>query len=122
VRAPAWVSWWLAGAALSVVLLGLALRTPFVVPVGIVALGLLAVRSPERAAFGGGALMVSGVAFLLFVRSAVERCAEFDRVSRPNGGCTIYGTEEQVIAIGLYVLIGVGFTAYAALRRRRVVV
>ena len=121
-RAPKWVSWWLAGAALSVVLLGLALRTPFVVPVGIIALGLLAVRSPERAAFGGGALVVSGVAFILFVRDSVERCAEFDRVSRPNGGCSVYGVEEQLIAMGLYILVGVGFTAYAALRRRPTVI
>jgi hypothetical protein len=118
VRAPTWVSWWLAGAALSVVLLGLALRTAFVVPVGIIALGLLALRSPERAAFGGGALMVSGAAFLLFVRSSVERCAEFDRLARPNGGCATYGVNEQVFAIGLYVLVGAGLTAYAALRRR----
>jgi hypothetical protein len=120
VRAPNWVSWWLAGAALSVVLLSLALRTSFIVPVGIIALGLLALRSPERAAFGGGAMVVSGVAFLLFVRDSVERCAEFDRVSRPNGGCTIYGVEQQLIAMGLYVLVGVGLTAYAALRRRLV--
>jgi hypothetical protein len=118
VRAPKWVSWWLAGAALSIVLLGLAIRTSFVVPVGIIALGLLAVRSPERAALGGGALVVSGVVFVLFVRSSVERCAEFDRVSRPNGGCSVYGVEEQLIAMGLYILVGVSLTAYAALRRR----
>lgn len=117
-----WVLWWCAGAALSLVLLGLALRTPFVVPVGIGALGLLALRSPERAAFGGGALVVSGVAFVLFVRDSVERCAEFDRVSRPNGGCSTYGVEQQLIAIGLYVLVGIGLTVYAARRRRRAAV
>lgn len=117
-RAPQWVIWWLAGGALSVVLLGLALRTSLVTIVGVVTIALLALRSPERAAVGGGALVVSGAAFLFFVRQAVERCAEFDRVSRPAGGCTTYGVDEQLIAMGLYLLVGIGLTAYAALRPR----
>lgn len=118
--APQWVSWWLAGAALGVVLLGLALTSSLVVPVGVVALALLVLRSPERAAFGGGATVVTGAAFLYSVRVSVERCAELDRVSRPNGGCTMSGVEEQLIAMVLYLLVGVGLTAYAALRTRLV--
>jgi len=120
VRAPQWVWWWLAGAILGAVLLGLALRSAPVAPVGIIALGLLALRSPERAAFGGGAIVLTGGVFVYMVRDAVERCAEFDRASRPNGGCTIYGVEEQLIAMGLYLLVGIGLTAYAALRARPV--
>jgi hypothetical protein len=48
----------------------------------------------------------------------VERCAEFDRLSRPSGACATYGVEEHVIAMGLYLLVGVGLTAYAALHPR----
>ncbi|HEV8670367.1 MAG TPA: hypothetical protein VGS01_06485 [Candidatus Limnocylindria bacterium] len=119
-HAPEWVSWWLAGATLSAVLLGLALRTSAVALVGILALALVALRSPERGAVGGGAIVVSGAGFLYSVRQAVERCAEFDRVSRPNGGCTVYGVEDQVIAMGLYLLVGIGLTVYAAFRSRAV--
>ena len=119
-RAPQWVSWWLAGAILGAVLLGLALRTSLVVPFGVIALAVLALRSPERAAFGGGAIVLSGGAFVYMLRDAVERCAEFDRVSRPNGGCTTSGVEEQLIAMGLYLLVGIGLTGYAALRARPV--
>jgi predicted NBD/HSP70 family sugar kinase len=88
-------------------------------PLALAALAVLAVRSPERAAFGGGALIPTGLWFLDELRGAVERCAEFDRVSRPNGGCAIYGVNEQAIAVGFYVAVGVGLTAYAAIRRRR---
>ena len=99
-------------------LLGLALRTSLVVPFGVIALAVLALRSPERAAFGGGAMVLTGGVFVYMVRDAVERCAELDRVSRPNGGCTTYGVEEQLIAMGLYLLVGIGLTAYAASRAR----
>ena len=78
---------------------------------------VLAVRSPERAAFGGGALISTGLWFLYQLNAAVERCAEVDR--SPSGSCSIYGVNEQAIAIGLYVAAGVGLTAYAAFRRRR---
>jgi hypothetical protein len=100
------------------VLLGLALVSALVVPVGIIALGLLALRAPERAAFGGGAIVLTGSVFIYVVPSAVERCADFDRVSRPTGGCTVYGVDEQLIAMGLYLLVGIGLTAYASLRTR----
>ena len=40
--------------------------------------------------------------------------AEFDRVSRPSGGCESYGVQDQLIAIGLYLLVGVVLTANAA--------
>ncbi len=117
--APRWAWWWLAGAALGFVLLGLAMRTSLVTPVGVIALAALALRSPERAAFGGGAIVVTGATFLHFLRAAVERCAEFDRVSRPVGGCTTYGVEEQLVAMGLYLAVGIGLTAYARLRHKQ---
>lgn len=117
---PPWLLWWLFGAVGGVALL--AVLTTFNIvasPLALAALVVLAVRSPERAAFGGGALIPTGLWFLYELRGAVERCAEFDRVSRPNGGCSIYGVNEQAIAMGFYVAVGVGLTAYAAIRRRR---
>jgi len=113
-----WVRWWLAGAALAAVLLSLAMRTSFVALVGVIVVALFAIRSPERAAFGGGAIMFTGGVFLYFVRDSFDRCAKFDSVARPIGGCTSYGVEEQVVAMALYLLVGVGLTAYAALRPR----
>ena len=113
-----WVRWWLAGAALAAVLLSLAMRTSLVALVGIIVVALFALRSPERAAFGGGAIVLTGAVFLYFVRDSFERCANFDRVARPTGGCTAYGVEEQVIAMALYLLVGIALTAYAVLRPR----
>ncbi len=74
-------------------------------------------RSRVRAALGGGDLIPTGLWFLYELRAAVERCAEIDR--SPSGSCAVYGVEEQAIAMGLYVLIGVGLTAYAAVHSRR---
>ena len=113
-----WVRWWLAGAALGAVLLGLAIRTSAVAFVGIIVLALLAIRSPERAAFGGGAMVLTGGVFLYMLRESFERCAKFDREARPFGGCSMFGVEDSVVAMGLYLLVGVGLTAYAALRPR----
>jgi len=113
-----WVPWWLAGAALSAVLLGLAVRTSFVALVGIIVLALFATRSPERAAFGGGAIVLTGSVFLYLLREGFERCAKFDSTARPIGGCTMFGVEEQVVAMALYLLVGIGLTAYAVLRPR----
>lgn len=84
-------------------------------PLVIAVLFVLVIRSPERAALGGGAMLPTGLWFLYEVRAAVERCAEIDR--SPSGSCEIYGVEEQAVAMGLYVLVGLGLTAYAALRR-----
>jgi hypothetical protein len=114
-----WLRWWLFGAIAGGALLFTMTRNGLAVPLVLAALVVLALRSPERAAYGGGALIPTGLWFLYQLRAAVERCAEFDRVSRPNGGCTIYGVEEQAIAMGLYVAVGVGLTAYAAFRPRR---
>lgn len=92
-------------------------RSPITFPLALAVLIVLVLRSPERAALGGGALVPTGAWFLYQVRGAVERCAEIDR--SPTGSCSIYGVEDQVIAMGLYVLVGVGLTAYAAFRPRR---
>ncbi|HEV8229090.1 MAG TPA: hypothetical protein VGQ86_03950 [Candidatus Limnocylindria bacterium] len=108
--------WWLLGALLGLELLWLARYQPLVLIAGAAVLGVLALRSPERAAFGGGALVATGILFLAGSRAAVERCAEIDR--GPSGLCQIYGVEEQAIAMGLYLAVGVGLSLYAALRRR----
>jgi hypothetical protein len=94
-----WAHWWLFG-----------------VPLALAVLVVLVVRSPERAALGGGALIPTGLWFLYELRAAVERCAELDR--SPSGSCSIYGVNEQAIAMSLYVAVGIGLTAYAAFRRR----
>ena len=109
--------WWLFGAVVGIVLLSVAIFSTLVFPLALAALVVLAVRSPERAAFGGGALIPTGLWFLYGLRTAVERCAEIDR--SPSGSCSISGVNEQAIAIGLYVAAGVGLTAYAASRQRR---
>ena len=115
---PRWVVWWLAGAALAAVLFSLALRTSAVAFVGIIVVALMAIRSPERAAFGGGAVVLTGGVFLYLLRESFERCAKFDREARPTGGCSMLGVEDSVVAMALYLLVGVGLTAYAALRPR----
>jgi len=58
----------------------------------------------------------TGLWFLYQLRAAVERCDAMGHT--PRGGCEIYGVPEQAIAMGLYVAVGVGLTAYAALRSR----
>jgi hypothetical protein len=110
------MSWWLFGAFAGWGLLFATTRFPLVFPLVIAVLVVLVVRSPERAAFGGGALILTGGLFLHQLRAAVERCAEMDR--SPSGSCEIYGVEEQGFAMVLYVLAGLGLTAYAALRPR----
>ena len=90
--------------------------SPIVFPLALAALVVIVVRSPERAALGGGALVPSGTWFLYQLREAVERCAAMN--TSPRGGCSIYGVEEQAIAMGLYLAVGVGLTLYAAFRRR----
>jgi len=109
--------WWLFGAIVGIALLSVAIFSTLVFPLALAALVVLAVRSPERAAFGGGGLIPTGLWFLYGLRAAVERCAEIDR--SPSGSCSIYGVNEQAIAMVLYVSVGVGLTAYAAFRRPR---
>jgi hypothetical protein len=117
VALPPWVRWWLFGAIVGIVLLSVVVFSTLVFPLALAALVLLAVRSPERAAFGGGALIPTGLWFLYGLRAAVQRCAEIDR--SPSGSCSIFGVNEQAIAMSLYVAVGLGLTAYAASRRRR---
>ncbi|MGH2492798.1 MAG: hypothetical protein ACRDF9_14980, partial [Candidatus Limnocylindria bacterium] len=123
VTVPRWMRWWLFGALtgitmLSVMFLG-PLAGPLAFPLAFAALVILVVRSPERAAFGGGALTTTGLWFLYALRGAVERCAEIDR--SPTGSCSIYGVEEQAIAMGLYLAVGIGLSLRAASRRRSLV-
>ena len=113
---PAWVRWWLFGGVAASGLLYAALRMPLVFPLIIAVLVVLVLRSPERAAFGGGAMVPTGLFFLYQLRAAVDRCAELDR--SPQGSCAIYGVEEQALAMVFYVAVGFGLTAYAVLRAR----
>jgi len=112
----AWMRWWLFGAVGGISLLWIAIFSTFVFPFALAVVVVLVLRSPERAALGGGALIPTGLWFLYGLRVAVERCAEMDR--SPSGSCSIYGVNEQAVAMGLYVAVGVGLTAYAALRHR----
>ena len=110
------MSWWLFGAFAGCGLLFATTRFSLVFPLVIAVLVVLVIRSPERAAFGGGAMIPTGGWFVYQLRAAVERCAEMDR--SPSGSCEIYGVAEQGFAMILYVLVGLGLTAYAALRPR----
>ena len=110
-----WARWWFVGAATGITLLWVAIFSPIAFPLALVMLVILVVRSPERAALGGGALIPTGLWFLFALRTAVERCAA---ANGPHGSCEIYGVPEQAIAMGLYVAVGIGLTAYALLHSR----
>jgi hypothetical protein len=110
------MKWWLFGAFAACGLLFATMRTLLVFPLIVAVLVILVMRSPERAAFGGGAMVSTGLWFLYELRAAVERCAEMDR--SPSGSCAIYGVEEQGLAMVLYVAVGIGLTAHAVLRQR----
>ena len=90
-------------------------RNVIAVPLIVAVFVVLVVRSPERSALGGGALIPTGLWFLYQLRAAVERCAA---MNGPRGSCEIYGVPEHAVAIGLYVAVGVGLTTFAALRSR----
>lgn len=113
---PDWTRWWLFGAISGIGLLSVMVSNWLALPFVVADLVVLALRSPDRASFAGGALVPTGLWFLYELRGAVERCAEIDR--SPNGSCSIYGVEDQAIAMGLYVAVGLGLTAFAAFRRR----
>jgi hypothetical protein len=111
-----WIHWWLFGALTGITMLSVMVYGRMVFWLALAVLVVLVLRSPERAAFGGGALVPTGLWFLYSLRGAVERCAEMDR--SPSGSCSIYGVEEQAVAMGLYLAVGIGLTLYAASRRR----
>lgn len=117
VMIPRWATWWLFGAVVGITVLGVMMFSPITFPLAFAVLVVLIIRSPERAALGGGALIPTGLWFLYALREAVARCAA---ANGPNGSCQIYGVPEQTIAMGLYVAVGVGLTAYAVLRSRTV--
>jgi len=108
--------WWLFGALAACGLLFATMRTLLVFPLIVAVLVILVIRSPERAAFGGGAMVPTGLWFLYELRAAVERCAEMDL--SPSGSCSIHGVAEQALAMVLYAAAGIGLTAYAVLRPR----
>ena len=110
------MTWWLFGAVVGITMLGVMMFSPIAFPLAFVVLVVLVVRSPERAALGGGAFIPTGLWFLYQLRAAVERCDAMGH--SPRGGCDIYGVPEVAIAMGLYTAVGVGLTAYAALRSR----
>lgn len=110
------MKWWVFGAIVGTTMLGVMVFSPIALPVALVVLVVLVVRSPERAALRGGALIPTGLWFLYQLRAAVERCDAMGH--GPRGGCDIYGVPEQAVAIGLYTAVGVGLTAYAAVRSR----
>lgn len=83
-RVSAWLRWWMFGAVTGIALLWVMIFDAIVFPLALVVLVVVVLRSPERAALGGGALIVN----------------------------------EQAIAMGLYVAVGIALTAYAASRRR----
>ena len=116
VTVPPWIRWWLFGALTGITMLYVMVFSPIAFPLALAALVVIVLRSPERAALGGGALVPTGLWFLNALRGAVARCAEIDR--SPTGSCSIYGVEDQALAMSLYVLVGLGLTAYAALRGR----
>jgi hypothetical protein len=109
------MKWWLFGALVGITLLGVMMFSPIAFPLALAVLVVLVVRSPERAAFGGGALIPTGLWFLYELRAAVERCAA---ANGPRGSCEIYGVPEQAIAMGLYVAVGIALTVYAVIRSR----
>jgi hypothetical protein len=115
-KLPQWATWWIFGAVVGTTLLRVMIFSPIAFPLALVVLVVLVVRSSERAALGGGALIPTGLWFLYQLRAAVERCDAMGH--SPRGGCDIYGVPEQALAIGLYTAVGVGLTAYAALRSR----
>jgi hypothetical protein len=115
-RFPPWLSWWLLGAVVGITILGVMIFSSIAFPLALVVLIVLVIRSPERAALGGGALIPTGLWFLYQLRAAVERCDAMGH--SPRGGCDIYGVPEQAIAMGLYTAVGIGMTAYAAARSR----
>ena len=114
---PPWARWWLFGAVVGTTLLWVMIFSPIAFPLALAVPVVLVVRSAERAALGGGALIPTGLWFLYELRAAVERCTA---MNGPNGSCEIYGVPEQAIAMGLYIAVGMGLTAYAVMRSRSV--
>lgn len=83
---------------------------PLGFPVFAALVALAALRKESRA-LAGGLLVASGLWWLYFVRQAVERCEALNR--QPNGSCSIFGTEEQLVFAGSLVLVGVLLVAIA---------
>ncbi len=113
---PAWARSWLFGAFAGIALLFSAMQAELAFPFVLLVFVATVMRSHARAALGGGALIPTGSPFLYELRAAVERCAEMDR--SPSGSCSTYGVNEEAIAMGLYVAVGLGLSAYGALRSR----
>jgi hypothetical protein len=117
VNLPLWLRWWLAGAAAGIALVLVMAFSPIVAWLALAALVGLVVRSPERAAVGGGAIIPTALWLLYELRIEVERCTHI--VRGRSVPCASFGVEMQAIVMGLYLAVGIGLTAYAALRRPR---
>lgn len=79
VTMPPWMHWWLFGALTGITFLSVMGFSPIAYWLALAVLVVIVMRSPERAALGGGALIPTGLWFLYGLRGAVERCAEMDR-------------------------------------------
>lgn len=96
-----WARWWFFGAVVGITLLWVMIFSPIAFPLALVVLVVLVVRSPERSALGGGALIPTALWFLYALRAGVERCAAMN--TGPNGSCESVGVPEQALARGLYL-------------------
>jgi hypothetical protein len=101
-----WILGFIAGAATLVVM-------EFLVPVGIALLVVVCFLRPRPAA-AGGACVAWGVAFLIVMWQAAERCAAFNR--QPHASCTM-GDSTPFAITGVAVLaLGLVLTTYAGWR------
>jgi hypothetical protein len=95
--------------------IAIAALPPLGFPVFAALVALAALRNETRG-LAGGLLVASGLWWVYFVRQAVERCEALNR--QPNGSCSIYGTEEQLVFAASVVLVGVLLAAIAARNER----
>ncbi len=79
---PPWGRAWLFGAFAGFALVLSVMRVSLAFPFVLLILVAVVIRTPERSALGGGALIPTGLWFLYELRAAVERCAEMTAVRR----------------------------------------
>ena len=100
----------LAGLVLGVIAVPLLINSgPFTFVPFVALVALVGLRRDSRAA-GGGFLVAFSGWWVYFVRQAVERC---DAFNGNGGGCTIYGTTEQLTLAACIALAGTALVAIA---------